>query len=216
MNTRHDAVLATNAAYERDAGAWAARLGGGGFLTTRFQRFRDSLPPGSRVLDVGCGPGADAALLLEMGLNVIALDLTSAMLHIARERRKALPVVQGDSRALPFPAAVFDGIWASASLLHLPKSQIDIALREVRRTLRAQGVLHSFMKVGDHDGLMTQEQRGGGNPVRGARYFAHYQPAEWSGRLRDAHFEVVEQRVENVDAQLPDTPWLITYARAST
>jgi acylphosphatase/2-polyprenyl-3-methyl-5-hydroxy-6-metoxy-1,4-benzoquinol methylase len=209
-----DAVITTRMAYELDGAAWSARWGDRAFLSPRFDRMCELLDDRARVLDLGCGPGHDSSALSERGLRVVSLDLTRAMLEVARCSEPATKLLQGDSRSLPLQTGIFDGVWASASLLHLPKNEVGSALGEVRRILRGGGTFYSSMKLGDHDALMSQGQRGGGNPVRGDRYFAHYGTKEWTALLRGAGFEVVEQRVENAKAQLPDTPWILTYARA--
>jgi acylphosphatase/ubiquinone/menaquinone biosynthesis C-methylase UbiE len=214
MTEDHDAVLVTKAAYEADARAWADRRRGA-FVEARYQRIRDLLPGGALVLDLGCGPGNDAALLAELGLAVVGLDLTRSMLEVARARARTSSLLEGDSRRLPLASAAFDGVWASASLLHLPKTQVDLALAEARRVLKPGGVICTFMKMGDHDGIMTAEQRGGTASVRGDRYFAHYGPSEWPAHLRASGFSLIEQHTFDVQAQLPNTPWLTTYALAA-
>jgi acylphosphatase/protein-L-isoaspartate O-methyltransferase len=213
MTGEHDAVLVTKAAYEADARAWAERRRGA-FVEARYQRFRDLLPEGALVLELGCGPGNDAALLADLGLEVVGLDLTRSMLEVARGRGRARALLEGDSRRLPLHSGAFDGVWASASLLHLPKAQVDAALAEARRVLKPRGVICTFMKMGDYDGIMTAEQRGGSAAVRGDRYFAHYGPSEWPAHLEACGFSLLGQHTFEVQAQLPNTPWLTTYALA--
>jgi acylphosphatase/protein-L-isoaspartate O-methyltransferase len=215
MTADHDAVLVTKAAYEADARAWADRRRGA-FVEARYQRFRDLLPGGDLVLDLGCGPGNDAALFADLGLEVVGLDLTRSMLEVARDRARTRALIEGDSRRLPLASGAFDGVWASASLLHLPKAQVHLALAEARRVLKPGGVVCTFMKMGDHDGIMTAEQRGGSASVRGDRYFAHYSPSEWPAHLRACDFRLLDQQTFDVQAQLPNTPWLTTYALAET
>jgi SAM-dependent methyltransferase len=206
-----DAVILTRRAYEGStAAAWGDRWADKSFLDHRFSRFRELLRAGARVLDLGCGPGLDARELEARGLRVTGLDLTRAMIDVAQRRSGIRNLAQGDSRRLPFARASFDGVWASASLLHLPKRQVDGALAEVRRVLVPSGIFYSAMKAGDHDGVMQPVP---GHPVTSKRYFAHYRPSEWTTRLTDSGFEIVEQAVENQEAVLPDTPWIVTYTR---
>ena len=60
-------------------------------------------------------------------------------------------MVVADMRAIPFADASFDGVWASASLLHLPRSELAVALREINRILRSDGLLFASVKTGTHD-----------------------------------------------------------------
>lgn len=207
-----DAAIPTREAYEADAAAWAGRWQDKGFLAHRFDRFRALLSGHARVLDAGCGPGLDAAQLRQRGLLVTGLDITRSMLAVARARGGVERVVQGDLRSLPFRDGRFDAAWASASLLHLPKSQVKQALLEVRRVLRHEGIFHSSMKAGQYDGFMDPIP---GHTIKARRYFAHYQPEEWNALLRASGFEVVQQEIDNTEATPPDTPWIVTYARKS-
>lgn len=203
-------IIATRTAYEASAAAWAGRWEDKTFIAPRFDRFRDLLSEGARVLDLGCGPGLDAREHSARSLQVVGVDLTRAMLDYARGRSGLARCIHGDLRHLPFADRSFDGVWASASLLHLPKDQVDGALGEVSRIVRPAGVFYTAMKLGDHDAFQNARP---GHPVHGRRYFAHYQPGEWTQRLRDAGFDLIEQHLENLEALAPDTPWIVTYAR---
>ncbi len=204
-----EAVLATRAAYESDAVAWANRNHRFDLRALRQRRLAEMTGGGGTVLDLGCGPGLDAPGLRELGLTVVGLDITHAMLAIAAPKLGGRALI-GDSRRLPFAADAFEGVWASASLLHLPKDQVAMALAEVRRVLKPGGAFYSGMKGGDHDGFV---EPWAGHPVKVRRHFSHYQPDEWTAYLAKTGFAVEEQAVENAGAVLPDTPWIITYAR---
>ena len=145
-------------------------------------------------------------MFAQRGFDVVGLDVTTAMLQIARSRM-AGRCLQADCRCLPFRDAIFGGVWASASLLHLAKGQVKVALSEVRRVLRTGGAFYSSVKGGDADGLMVTTR-----DVRLPRQFAHYRREEWTALLGDAGFAVEEFTVDNPDAIPPDTPWLAAYA----
>ena len=91
------------------------------------------------VLDAGAGPGHHAAAFRDAGLRAVALDLSIEMTRRARGRGVA--VVRGDLRRLPFARRAFDGVWASASFLHVPAEQAPATLREWRRVTRTGGLL---------------------------------------------------------------------------
>src|SRR5207245_4647627 len=92
-----------------------------------------SLPSSSAVLDIGCGPAQLASRLAESGLSPVGLDLTPAMLAIARRRRPDLPLVCGDVLRLSLRSEHFAGAVAWYSLHNLPRELLSTALDEIRR-----------------------------------------------------------------------------------
>ncbi|MEW6231808.1 MAG: methyltransferase domain-containing protein, partial [Chloroflexota bacterium] len=76
---------------------------------------------GQKILDIGCGPGRDAKYFSEHGLKVTGADLTSNFVKMASQNVPNAKFVQMDMRNLGFPENTFDGIWACASFLHVPK-----------------------------------------------------------------------------------------------
>lgn len=92
---------------------------------------------GTRVLDLGCGKGRFAKLLLNSGARVIGLDLSAAMLAAANE----LDRVRATARRLPFAAASFDSVIAVEVFEHLAPQSIDCVCQEAARVLRPGGTL---------------------------------------------------------------------------
>lgn len=96
------------------------------------------LRPGARVarvVDLGCGAGQLARRLLDLGVEVVGIDLSPAMVEAAR--RRGVDARTGDLRDLPFDDATFDGALAFNSLVHTPRRALPAVFREVRRVLRA-------------------------------------------------------------------------------
>ncbi|MCY3895231.1 MAG: class I SAM-dependent methyltransferase, partial [Chloroflexi bacterium] len=124
----------------------------------RFVRLAAPSPhAGPRILDAGCGPGRDAALLRLAGAEVVGLDLARAMLHQARRLDDAGHLCQADLRRLPFPSGAFDALWCFAALGHLPPAAIPHALTEFHRVL-INGWLYIVIRQGT--GVRTTSWQG--------------------------------------------------------
>ncbi len=114
-------------------------------------RFAAALPPGARVLEVGSGPGRDARALEDAGLSVRRTDITPAFVALLRADGLEADVVDPLTDDLTDPARdqPYDGVWASASLLHVRREDFPLAVRRLAGATRADGVLHVALKEGD-------------------------------------------------------------------
>lgn len=138
---------------------------------------------GSRILDVGSGPGRDGLLFKARSKVVTCLDASRAMIDMSRAR--GLESVVGDFLALPFEDAAFDAVWAYTSLLHISKSDIAIALDEIVRVLKPNGVLGLGMIEGE--GSLYRANMGEG----AERLFSYYSKDELEELLNRHNFSVV-------------------------
>lgn len=96
--------------------------------------------PGERAIDLACGTGDITVRLAAAGATVTGVDVATTMLRLAAQRNAAVPSVrwvQGDMTALPVPDAVHDVVTAGYGLRNV--SELDPALREIRRVLRPGG-----------------------------------------------------------------------------
>ena len=185
MNSK-DITLKTIQSYDRQAAAYAERWVDFS-LDEELDKFAEYLKPGGLILDVGSGPGRDMRDLRQRGYNVIGLDRSAGMLQEAAKRNAATPLVMADMRQLPFAKHSFNGVWASASLLHLPKSDLTPALKEANRVLE-HGHLYLALKDG-------QDETWVGDHEQGQRFFAFYHPAEVELALERADFHVLSLRL---------------------
>lgn len=112
-------------------------------------RFTALLPEGGCILDLGCGSGRDSAYFHSQGFDVTAMDGSKEMcslasIHIGQE------VLQLKFSEMDFEE-VFDGIWANASLLHVPKSEMNEILSKIIRALKKAGILYMSFHYGDEE-----------------------------------------------------------------
>ena len=162
------------------------------------------LPRGASVLDLGCGGGQDAQVLRRKGYRVVGMDLTAAFLRVAREAVPSLPLVRADMRELPFRVASFDGIWAAASLIHLPKADATRVLKALRVLAKPGATLAATLTYGTKSGLLAKGWMPG-------RYFARWKKDELAGALRRAGWQVLSLRV--VSNQERKGRWINVIAR---
>ncbi len=100
-------------------------------LLTRFSQ----LTPEGLTCDIGCGPGHIARFLSDLGLDVLGVDISQAMVEVARRLNPGLVFEQGDMLCLQFPDNTFAGIAAFYSVIHIERSRLPQALEELFRVL---------------------------------------------------------------------------------
>ena len=103
------------------------------------KRFLSKLPPAFRLLDFGCGSGRDTKYFLSQGYTVDAIDGSEEMCKIAAEYT-GIPVKQMLFQQLD-EQEKYDGIWACASILHLPLQDLEIVLHKMSRALKPSGII---------------------------------------------------------------------------
>ena len=143
--------------------------------------FITAVPAGGRVLDLGCGPGHDAALMTQAGLQVDALDAVAEMVALAQAAGVAARL--GQFQDLPLPTPI-DGIWASFSLLHAQRVDLPAHLRAIHASLVVGGAFHLSMKLGHGEGPDTL-----------GRHYTYYQQAELETALHEAGFSVISATI---------------------
>jgi SAM-dependent methyltransferase len=136
--------------YQSNAQAYAERK-----ITrhTRLTRFLALLPPGGTVLELGCGAGADSAEMLARGFDVCPTDGSPKMADVA-SRRLGRPVDTLLFHDLDKVEA-YDGVWANACLLHVPRSELAQVLALIWRALKPGGDFYASYKAGDAEGRDT-------------------------------------------------------------
>ena len=133
-------------------------------------RFLKYLPEGSLILDYGCGAGRDSRYFIQKGYSVEAIDGSAEMVRIA-SKTAGIPVKQmlfGDLEE----TEKYDGIWACASILHVPFAQMADIYNRMYRALKENGILYVSYKYGDFEGL------------RNSRYFTDFTEEKFADFLK--------------------------------
>jgi SAM-dependent methyltransferase len=115
-----------------------------------LEHFMSLLEPGSRILDMGCGSAIDAAALQARGFNVTAIEASPLLAARATETLgHHVPVMRFDQLA---EVELYDAIWASASLIHVPRSALSEVLTKVHKALKPSGIHFATYKSGGVEG----------------------------------------------------------------
>src|SRR5215475_7717606 len=116
-------------------------------MSQLYAPFLEEIPPGGRILDLGCGSGRDSLAFLQRDYRVVSIDASAAMVAATSKLTgQTAMVVTFDE--IPFDTE-FDGIWASASLLHVSRRDLGAAFDRLTRALKHGGVLYVSFKYGD-------------------------------------------------------------------
>ncbi len=149
-----------------------------------------------RILDFGCGPGRDLRTFRDLGHEAIGLDGAARFVDMARDHT-GCEVLHQDFLALDLPAAHFDGVFANASLFHVPAQELPRVLGEIRATLRPHGILfssnpHGRNEEGWHD----------------RRYGTYLDIEAWRAVVTAAGFAELEHYYRPAGLPRSQQPWL--------
>ncbi|MEV7121726.1 class I SAM-dependent DNA methyltransferase [Kitasatospora griseola] len=161
---------------------------------------------GGPVADVGCGPGHVTAHLHGLGLDAFGIDLSPAMIDVARRDRPDLRFEVGSMTDLDLADGSVAGLLAFWSLIHLPDDAVPAVFDGFRRVLRPGGPLLVGFHVGTGSRLKTQGY--GGHPMK--VHVHRRRPDRVAAWLRDAGFTVEAHLLTDPDA---DVPGALLFAR---
>lgn len=163
-------------------------------------RHIESDPPYT-ILDFGCGPGRDLRTFSALGHQVIGLDGSEHFVRMARGKG-AFEVWQQDFFKLDLPARHFDGVFANASLFHVPSRQLPHVLACLHTSLRPGGVLF----CSNPHGLNVEGWNAG-------RYGAYHDLETWRLFMVEAGFAELEHYYRPAGLPREHQPWLASVWR---
>ena len=148
------------------------------------------------LLDFGCGPGRDLVALTQRVHRPTGLDGSATFCAMAR-KRSGCPVLHQDFVALDLPAEAYDGVFANASLFHVPSQHLPVVLSQLCTALRPGGALFSSVPRGD-----------GVEGWNGARYGTYLQLPAWRALFEGAGFAYLDHYYRPPGLPRDQQPWL--------
>ena len=158
--------------------------------------------PPFTILDFGCGPGRDLKAFADLGHVAVGLEGSARFAGMARAHA-GCEVLHQDFLRLDLPAGRFDGVFANASLFHVPTQELPRVLRELRAALKPRGVLFSSNPRGTNEEGWNEE-----------RYGAYWDLETWRGHLSAAGFVELAHYYRPAGQPRERQPWLATVWRA--
>ncbi len=153
------------------------------------------------VLDVGCGPGRDLMTFTRMGHVAVGLEGSPSLAAMAR-RHSGCEVLEQSFLALDLPSDHFDGVFANASLFHVPSQELPRVLSQLRAALKPGGVMFS------------SNPRGAGQEGwSGGRYGAYHDIDAWRAYMTAAGFVELTHYYRPAGLPLAQQPWLASVWR---
>jgi SAM-dependent methyltransferase len=160
------------------------------------------LDPGLwRILDLGCGPGRDLCAFRDLGHEAVGLDGAARFVEMAR-RHSGCEVLHQDFLALDLPPAHFGGVFANASLFHVPAQELPRVLGELHTALRPRGVLFCSNPHGRNEEGWNR-----------GRYGTYLDAETWRGVVGAAGFALLEHYYRPPGLPPSQQPWLATVWR---
>lgn len=170
--------------------------------------FLRRMKPNGHILDIGCGYGKDVKIFTDLGYQVTGIDISEKLLAIARKTSPESQFIQTNFNNLTFVDQIFDGLWASASLLHAEtKSQVPEILTEWNRVFRTGGSAYIVVKQGEGEEDMKDQRYQGV-----VKHYCYFQEDEIKKLVENAGFkEVVTELPQKADIYFTH-PWINVYA----
>ena len=153
------------------------------------------------ILDFGCGPGRDLAEFRRRGHDPVGLDGAEAFVEMARAHA-GVPVLHQSFLSLALEPNSFDGVFANASLFHVPAQELPRVLSELFACLREGGVLFSSNPRGDDD-----------EGWQGDRYGSYHGFERWQAFVTGAGFEAILHYYRPPGLPRDQQPWLASLWR---
>jgi SAM-dependent methyltransferase len=148
-----------------------------------------------KILDFGCGPGRDLKQFKDLGHEAYGLDGCQQFCHMAEEF-SGCNVFHQDFVETKLPNLFFDGIFANASLFHVPKNSLSNLIKTLHKSLAPNGIIFS------------SNPRGNGEDFEGSRYANFMELEEYQEIIELEGFKLIDHYYRPQGAPKENCPWL--------
>lgn len=168
-----------------------------------LEEFMNFLKVNDEILDLGCGPGHHSRIFYKNGFKVTGVDLSKEMINIAKKEIPEVEFQVMDILKLKFKKCSFNGVWASASLLHIQKKLLPKALEKIYNILCEKGIFYLSLKQGEGEELLKDKRYGGVD-----KFYSYFTSTDIEKNLKQAGFKIIN--ISNREKRnIYDTnPWI--------
>ncbi len=169
------------------------------------EAFLGSITSGSRILDVGCGPGHYSDFFISKGHAVFSVDISMTMLRYGRDTFNLKNTACMDLQFLAVTDLCFDALWVCASFPHIPKDQSQSVLNDFYNVIKPGGVLFINAIIGDLPYRIESKKEIGIDGLGTGRFFQWYRSSRHvERRLKEAQFLIKKKIEKSVESNVLD------------
>ena len=181
--------------YNKIAKDWMQDHHGDTWWVEGTDKYLSFFQPNASILDVGCGAGEKSKYLVKKGFKVTGIDFSEEMIALAKEQVPAGKFFVKDIKQPLDLEDAFDGVFAQAVLLHIPKKEVSSVLKNIIAPLKTGGYFYAAVKElrqGNPDEEIVKENDYG---YEYERFFSYFTVDELKSYLQELGMELVYENV---------------------
>ncbi|MBN2500352.1 MAG: class I SAM-dependent methyltransferase [Anaerolineales bacterium] len=168
----------------------------------------ERLPPGSSVLDLGCGSGDPADIEIAQNHQITGVDISQTQIELARQNVPHGTFIHADAGAVDFPAASFDAVVSFYTIEHLPREEHASLLQRIQQWIKPNGFFLLSIEAGEYEGMV-------GEWLNVPMFISCFDPETMKGMVIAAGFNILETKIETqmeADNEVPFL-WMLAQKR---
>lgn len=196
MNENTDPKAVVASGYDRMAERFARWFGRVGHdIRDRYTNaLVEGLPPGARVLEIGCGSGAtQTTRALARAFDYLGVDISRRQIEFARRVVPGARFLHADITQVSFPPESLDGVAAFYSLVHIPRDELGLLVERIATWLRPGGLVVASLTTRPDPGTIVPDWLG--VPM----YFSGFAAADGRSLVERVGLEIVSAQEETID-----------------